>query len=85
MDTLTPDGVTLPPRLSTKRGTGRPKKKRIRKRSRFSDDPELSIKCSYCREKGHNIRTCPALLGTSGVENDDLPSFLENLNELDLS
>jgi hypothetical protein len=86
MDSLTPDGVTLPPRPSTKRATGRPKKKRIRKRSKFSYDPELSIKCSNCHEKGHNVRTCPAIHGNGGGNDDDEPSsFLDNLNELDLS
>jgi hypothetical protein len=59
MDTISPDGVTLPPKESSKRTTGRPKKQRLRKRSRFADNPEESnVVCSKCKQRGHNIRTC---------------------------
>jgi hypothetical protein len=59
MNTLTPDGVTLPPRPSSKRGSGRPRKQRIRKRSRFANNPEQSnVVCSKCGNRGHNIKTC---------------------------
>jgi hypothetical protein len=59
MDSLSPDLTTRPPIPSTKRSTGRPKKKRIRKRSRFAHSPEQSpIVCSRCKQKGHNVRTC---------------------------
>jgi hypothetical protein len=59
MDMIAPDGVTLPPKNSSRRGSGRPKKQRIRKRSRFADNPEESnVICSRCKRRGHNIRTC---------------------------
>ena len=58
METLVPDGYTLPPVVS-RRPTGRPKKKRIRKRPRWACDPEKSpVACSKCKRRGHNIRTC---------------------------
>jgi hypothetical protein len=53
------DGCTLPPTPLLKRSTGRPPKKRIRKRSRWAHDPERSIVvCSRCKKRGHNVRTC---------------------------
>lgn len=62
MDTIAPDGVTLPPKQSLKRSSGRPKKLRLRsKRSRFAANPEESpVVCSKCHQKGHNVRTCDA-------------------------
>ena len=81
MERLYHDGSTLPPMASTKRTTGRPKKQRIRKRSRWAHDPEKSnIKCSGCHQRGHNIRTCltrKALAGQGATKN--------NTQELDLS
>ena len=71
MDHIELDGQTLPPKQSTTRITGRPKKKRIRKRSRFAFDQDQSnIVCSKCHKRGHNVRTCDA----SAVE--DLPSSI---------
>jgi hypothetical protein len=59
MDTIAPDGVSLPPKHSSKRGSGRPKRQRIRKRSRFANNPEESnVVCSKCKRQGHNIQTC---------------------------
>jgi hypothetical protein len=59
METVAPDGLTLPPNANEKRTSGRPKKKRFRKRPRTACDPEeSSIVCSRCYKKGHNIRTC---------------------------
>ena len=59
MDAIKSDGVTLPPKASLKRSTGRPKKQRIRKRSRWAENPEESnVVCSKCKKRGHNIRTC---------------------------
>ena len=53
------DGKTLPPKPLNKRQAGRPKKKRIRKRSRWAHEPEKSnVICSRCHKRGHNIRTC---------------------------
>jgi hypothetical protein len=53
------DGKTLPPRQSKKRQAGRPRKKRLRKRSRWAHTPEKSnVVCSRCHQRGHNIRTC---------------------------
>ena len=61
MDEIAPDGTTLPPKQSTKRTSGRPKKLRIRKRSKYADHPEQSnVVCSKCKKRGHNIRTCAA-------------------------
>ena len=61
METIGADGSTLPPKLSTKRQSGRPKTKRFRKRSRWAYEPERSnIVCSDCKQRGHNIRTCLA-------------------------
>ncbi|KAG7363059.1 MULE transposase domain containing protein [Nitzschia inconspicua] len=60
LDILDQDGVTLPPNC-TKRSSGRPRKKRIRKRSRFAHDPDKSpIVCSRCKKRGHNVKTCVA-------------------------
>jgi MULE transposase domain/Ulp1 protease family, C-terminal catalytic domain/SWIM zinc finger len=59
MEWICHDGRTLPPRESKKRSTGRRRKKRSRKRSRWSYEPEKSkIVCSRCHQRGHNIRTC---------------------------
>lgn len=59
METIAPDGCTLPPDSLEKRTSGRPKKKRYRKRARTACDPkESSIVCSRCGQNGHNVRTC---------------------------
>jgi hypothetical protein len=59
LETLVPDGETLPPKASLKRPSGRPKKKRFRKRSKYAYNPEDSnIVCSKCKQRGHNVRTC---------------------------
>ena len=55
-DTLDFDGTTLPP--IEKKGTGRPKKKRYRRRSKHVDISMSTIKCSNCGERGHNKRLC---------------------------
>jgi hypothetical protein len=61
MDMIHHDGTTLPPGVSHKKIAGRPKMKRIRKRSRYAHEPEKSSKkCSRCRKPGHNINTCLA-------------------------
>ena len=54
------DKTILPPPFK-KRKAGRQRKKRIRKRSRFSSNGEMSNrKCSRCGKLGHNVRTCRA-------------------------
>jgi hypothetical protein len=59
IDMFATDGTTLPPKQSLKRASGRPKKQRIRKRSRFANTPdESNVMCSKCKRRGHNIRTC---------------------------
>ena len=59
MANIARDGRTLPPKPLKKRGAGRPRKKRIRKRSRWAHEPERSnVVCSRCNQRGHNIRTC---------------------------
>jgi hypothetical protein len=52
------DNKTLPPKSSLKRQPGRPKKIRLRKRSKFSNNDESTIICSVCHQPGHNKRTC---------------------------
>jgi Transposase, Mutator family len=58
LDQLSKDGVTLPPKYSGKRQAGRPKEKRLRKRSKFADESKSPIVCSRCNRRGHNKRTC---------------------------
>ena len=71
METIAHDGFTLPPLSTSKRATGRPKKKRLRKRSRYAYDPEQSrIVCSRCKLKGHNVRTCLAREQNGQGDND---------------
>ena len=86
IETIQPDGVTLPPRQSSKRRTGRPQKKRIRKRSRWADDPTQStIVCSNCKQRGHNIRTCDFRTEEAKKINIQNESEVSKLIELDLS
>ena len=56
-DTIKFDEVTKPPTAAS-RSSGRPKKKRIRNRSKFVDPKNSNISCSKCGAKGHNMRTC---------------------------
>ena len=85
MDTITPDGVTLGPRPTSKRGSGRPKKKRIRKRPKWACKAEESIvRCSRCGKNGHNVRTCERRDDKEdGNEEDKKPSAVVQ-NELDI-
>jgi hypothetical protein len=82
--TIARDGITSPPRPLKKRQAGRPRKKRLRKRSRWAHEPEKSnVICSRCNQRGHNIRTClereaRAMRAAQG-ESD------ANVNPLDLS
>jgi hypothetical protein len=86
METIYPDGVTLPPRQSSKRPSGRPRKKRIRKRSRWADDPTQSIVvCSKYKQRGHNIRTCDLRMEEAQKKNLQNESEVATLIELDLS
>lgn len=87
METITPDGITRPPNPSRKRASGRPKKKRIRKRPNNACDPEKSIiVCSCCHKRGHNVRTCLAREEHSKQAdgNKKLPAR-QQMNDLDLS
>ncbi|KAG7372186.1 MULE transposase domain containing protein [Nitzschia inconspicua] len=69
LETISADGITLPPNV-VKRRSGRPKKVRLRKRTRFAHDPQKSnIRCSRCKKTGHNVRTC---LRRDGGGNADL-------------
>jgi hypothetical protein len=83
MATIARDGKTLPPK-QLKRQSGRPRKKRLRKRSRWAHEPEKSnVICSRCYQRGHNIRTCVerehrAARAARGEEN-------ANTNDLDLT
>jgi hypothetical protein len=53
------DGVTKPP-LVTKQQSGRPKTKRIRRRSEFLAVENSPVVCSNFGSRGHNRRTCTA-------------------------
>jgi hypothetical protein len=56
---LCKDGITLPPNSFFKRSTGRPKLQRIRKRTKFANEPEKSPhKCGLCGKPGHHRTTC---------------------------
>ena len=59
VDNLVKDGVTKPPATGEKRQAGRPKKTRIRSRSKFKSEDSPVI-CSLCHERGHNRLTCLA-------------------------
>lgn len=91
-----PDGITLPPGDNLVRAPGRPKKKRLRARSKWCQEPEKSpIVCSRCSQRGHNVRTCltrEALIAEAGavvVETDQrrrkYKRSVENIKEMDLS
>jgi hypothetical protein len=62
IDRIFPDGISQPPdeeALLSSKSPGRPTKKRLRKRSRWADEPTKSpITCARCGKKGHNKRTC---------------------------
>jgi hypothetical protein len=60
IDTLRRDEITRPPPKTGKRTSGRPKKKRIRRRSKFRTTEESTISCTNCGARGHNIRSCAA-------------------------
>ena len=55
MDSIIFDGKTKPPR-ALHQTTGRPRVKRIRRRSELAGESPVS--CSNCGERGHNRRTC---------------------------
>ena len=52
------DGKTLAPNKRKRNHAGRPRVKRIRRRSKYEKPEESIIKCKYCNANGHNIRTC---------------------------
>ena len=57
LDSVQYDRETKPP-ASHGRQPGRPRVKRIRRRSEFLDPEESPITCSDCGQRGHNKRTC---------------------------
>jgi hypothetical protein len=59
LDGIQYDGATKPP-LAPKRQSGRPKTKRIRRRSEFLLAEDSPVICSNCGSRGHNRRTCTA-------------------------
>ncbi|KAI2512166.1 MULE transposase domain [Fragilaria crotonensis] len=61
LETTVYDGETKEPNVP-KRQSGRPKTKRIRKRSKFIESEDSPVKCSICGRRGHNRRTCPSAL-----------------------
>lgn len=73
LDRIVADRTTRPPIFNTTKKAGRPKKKRIRKRSRFADMPHRSnVKCRLCGLPGHNARTCPSKEDIPNGETMDL-------------
>jgi SWIM zinc finger len=89
VDRIFPDGSTLPPDGSAIKTAGRPKKQRLRGRSKFLQDPEKSpIVCSRCGKHGHNIRTCllrEAMSANDGAVGRNRKRKVENIKEIDLS
>ena len=57
LDAIKYDGVTKPPMVS-KRQPGRPRTKRIRRRSEYLEPEDSPVTCSICGKRGHNRRTC---------------------------
>ena len=90
IETISPDGCTLPPDAS-KRRSGRPRRKRIRKRPHSACDPEESIiRCSKCHRRGHNARTCVARRENEILENEindrvenEINTHHDNVDEID--
>ena len=60
LDGIQYDGATKPPLLVTGRQAGRPRKRRIRRRSEFLAAEDSPVVCSNCGRRGHNRRTCTA-------------------------
>ena len=80
------DLTTLPPNPLNKRSSGRPKKKRLRKRSRWSHTPNSSnVRCSRCKQRGHNIRTCETRHLLTHFKEGSSPDSDDGSNHLDLS
>ena len=57
LSTIPFDGVTKANKRVKR--AGRPKVKRIRRRSKYADPNESNITCFNCHKKGHNRRSCP--------------------------
>jgi hypothetical protein len=85
MDRISFDGTTMPP-VQHRRSAGRPKKIRIRNRSRWAHEPEKSnIVCSRCHVSGHNIRTCLAREALARQNEEEGGTRERGQNQLDLS
>jgi hypothetical protein len=57
IESITYDGETKPPVVAG-RQAGRPKTKRLRRRSEYIDADKSPVRCSICFQRGHNRRTC---------------------------
>jgi hypothetical protein len=57
VDNINYDGTTKPP-VVRGRQPGRPRTKRIRRRSEFLAEDDSPVTCSECGRRGHNKRTC---------------------------
>ena len=57
VDTLGYDGLTNPP-VNSKRSAGRPRTKRLRRRSLYATAEDSPILCSNCGGARYNRRTC---------------------------
>ena len=83
IEIISPDGSTLPPDAS-KRRSGRPRRRRIRKRPHSACDPEESmITCSKCRRRGHNARTCVARRENELLDNEESNEERGNMDQVE--
>ena len=72
LETLEYDGVTKEPALP-KRQAGRPKTKRIRRRSKFVELKQSPVTCSICGKRGHNRRSCVPSVQKGAKSNEIAP------------
>ena len=84
LSTLVNDGITLPPNYTRKRQAGRPKKKRLRKRSKYEKPEDSIIVCSICNQHGHNKRTCETRRALNNIKLN-LEQQNDNDNENNIS
>jgi hypothetical protein len=70
VDTLGYDGLTNPP-VNSKLSAGRPRTKRIRRRSLYAAAEDSPILCSNCGAAGHNRRTCTRTPGERVSDEDE--------------
>ena len=69
IDHLRYDEKTEPPSVYVP--TGRPRKKRMRSKSRFIEKKNSTIHCSICKQPGHNKRGCTLVLSSAGMHKEE--------------